>query len=539
MAGASELSATHARDVRARIADVALLAPLLCGSAWLLVELTRFEFGLDQGIYAVVADAMLRGEAPYRDAWDFKPPGVYFVFALARGLLGPNMASVRILEAACLLSLLPAFVTLSRRFAGGALPGLLGFALAISGHVWLGSWHTAQPESFGGVLLVYALLLATGERRGARERDLAFAGSGALYALAALMKPPLGGGILVSAAFAVHAAWRDAPREARRRTGLRVLAAFAAGGAVPVLLVLAYFAAQGALPALADALFVFAPAYTSLNYQPGSLRIFPFRAFEFLLFRFSLLNPVGLALLFALPPLSPREREGRAHLLGVIFFAVVGVGLQGRFFVYHYAGALPLVALLAGWGLWKLTRVGRPYAIGTASVALLIVLLANANDRGNPLPGGFLTRVRTFDDGRARNEAVRKVASWVAAHTREGDRIYVWGFEPLVYDMAGRLPASHYIYNAAQRAPWSRARARDELMQELHAAPPAAVLVEHGDLHPGTAGTDVDSAAELEHFPRLTQFLADGYVPAVRIARFTVYLPRDAAAKLPTGPAPL
>ncbi|HVN38825.1 MAG TPA: hypothetical protein VMW19_11725 [Myxococcota bacterium] len=537
MTGASELSATHARDVRARIAEVALLAPLLCGSAWLLFELTRFEFGLDQGIYGVVADAMLRGGAPYRDAWDFKPPGVYFVFALARGLFGHQMASVRILEAASLISLLPAFVALSRRFAGGALPGLLGFALAVSGHVWLGSWHTAQPESFGGVLLVYALLLATGSPRRARERDLAFAGSGALYALAALMKPPLGGGILVSAGFAVHAAWQGAPREARRRAALRVLAAFAVGGAVPVLLVLGYFAAKGALPALADALFVFAPAYTSLNYQPGSLRIFPFRAFEFLLFRFSLLHPVGLALLFALPPLAPREREGRAHLLGVIAFGVIGVGLQGRFFVYHYAGALPLVALLAGWGLWKLTRIGRSYALGTAGIALLILLLANANDRGNPLPGGFLTRVRTFDDGHARNEAVRRVASWVAAHTREGDRIYVWGFEPLVYDLAGRLPASHYIYNAAQRAPWSRAKARGELMQELRGAPPAAVLVEHGDLHPGTAGSDVDSATELEHFPRLNEFLSDGYMPVVRIGRFTVYLTRDAAATLPSEPA--
>jgi hypothetical protein len=525
--GASELAATRSRDVGARIAEWALLAPLVLGSLWLLYRLLFFELGLDQGIYAVVADAMLRGGAPYSDAWDFKPPGVFFTYAFARGLLGPEMASIRILEVASLLSLLPAFAALSRRYAGGALPGVLGFALAASGHVWLGFWHTAQPESFGGVWIVYAVVLATGAYASPRRRDVAYAGAGALYALAALMKPPLGGGILVSAAFAAGAAWREAAPSARWRAVLRVLVAFGLGGIAPVALVLAWFAVHGALPALYEALFVFAPAYTQLNYEPGAWRIFPFRAFEFLLFRFSLLHPVGLLLLFALPPLSAREREGRAHLLGVVILAVVGVGLQGRFFVYHYAGALPLVALLASWGLWKLVVAGRRFAWGALLVALLVALLANANDRGNPVPGGFVARARRIDDGSARNAPLRKVAAWVRAHTREGDRIYVWGFEPLLYDLADRLPASRFVYNAPQRAPWSRFTARGELMRELQAWPPAVILVEHGDLHPGTAASEVDSATTLARFGRLRAFLGERYEPSGRIDRFTIHLRKD------------
>jgi hypothetical protein len=522
------LSATRVRDVGARIAEWALLAPLVLGSLWLLFRLLRFELGLDQGIYTVVADAMLHGGAPYLDAWDFKPPGIFFAYALARGVLGPDMSSIRILEAVSLLSLLPAFGILSRRFAGGVLPGVLGFALAVSGHVWLGFWHTAQPESFGGVMLAFALVLATATWRTARRRDLAYAGAGALYAMAALMKPPLGGGILVSAAFAASAAWREAAPSARFTSALRVLVAFGVGGIAPVVLVLAYFAAHGALPALREALFQFAPAYTALNYEPGAWRIFPFRAFEFLLFRFSLLHPVGLVLLFALPPLAPREREGRAHILGVIVLAVVGVGLQGRFFVYHYAAALPLVALLAGWGLWKLVRVGERFAWGALLVAGLILLLANANDRGSPVPGDFFTRARIVDDGSTRNAPLRKVAAWVRAHTHEGDRIYVWGFEPLLYDLSDRLPASRFIYNAPQRAPWSRFAARNELMQELRAAPPAVILVEHGDLHPGTAASEVDSATTLARFGRLRALLGERYVPSGRIVeRFTVYLRKD------------
>lgn len=533
MTGASELSAARARDLRASVIEAALLAPLVLGSAWLLLQLTRFELGLDQGIYAVVADAVLRGEAPYRDAWDFKPPGIYFVYALARGVLGPGMASVRMFEAAGVASLLPAFAVLSRRFVGGARPGVLGFALAASSHVWLGSWHTAQPESFGGVLLVWALVLASCDAA-ARGRTLAFAGAGALYALAALLKPPLGGGILVSAAFAARAAWREAAPDSRRSAALRVLAAFAAGGVAPVALVLLWFAAQGALPALAEALFGFAPAYTRMNFEPGSLRVFLFRALEFALFRFSLLHPVGLALLFALPPLAPRERQGSAHVLGVLGCVLLGVALQGRFFAYHYGAALPLLALLAGWGLWKLARVGRAFALGPVLVAALVWLLANANGLGEPLTGGLLERARHFDDGRARNATLRRVAAWVAARTREDDRIFVWGFEPLLYDLAGRRPASRYVYNAPQRAPWSRVAARATLMQELRAAPPAALLVEHGDLHPGTAASEVDSATELERFPLLRELLAEGYAPSARIDRFTIHLRQDVAARPPS-----
>ncbi len=535
MAGASELSLARARPLRTRLAEALLLAALLLGSGWLLLALTRFELGLDQGISAVVADAMLRGGAPYQDAWDVKPPGVYFAYALARGALGPGMVSVRILEAAGVASLFGAFAILSRRFAGGVAPGLLAAALAASGHVWLGYWHTAQPESFGGVLLAWALVLATTRLPGAHAQALAHAGSGALYAAAALMKPPLGGGILISAAFAARAAWRAAPAPARRRAALRPLVAFGVGGSLPVLLVLLYLAAQGALPALADALFGFAPAYTRMNFEPGSLRVFLFRALEFLLFRFSLLHLVGLALLFALPALASREREGVTHVLGVLGFVIVGVALQGRFFAYHFGAALHRVALLAGWGLWKLALVGPRFALGPLLVAALVWLLANANGLSDPVPGGFFTRARTLDAGGARNAPLRRVAAWVAARTEPSETLYVWGFEPLLYDLAERLPASRYIYNAPQRAPWSRGLARPALMEELRAAPPAAILVEKGDLHPGTAASDTDSATALEHFPLLRALLTEDYVQAARIDRFTIHLRRDVAARRPNG----
>jgi hypothetical protein len=47
--------------------------------------------GTDSGIFAYTGQVILHGGVPYRDAWDNKPPGVYFTDALAFVFLGANL----------------------------------------------------------------------------------------------------------------------------------------------------------------------------------------------------------------------------------------------------------------------------------------------------------------------------------------------------------------------------------------------------------------------------------------------------------------
>jgi hypothetical protein len=496
----------------------------LAGAAALLVALTRFEYGLDQGIYAVVGDVMIAGGAPYKDAWDFKPPGIFFVYAGARALFGEGMDAVRGVEALAWASLVGAFALLGRRFAGGIAGGLLAGALAVSSHVWLGFWHTAQPESFGAVLLVWALWLATldpAESTPARA-CAHWALAGALFTAAALMKPPLGGGFLVSLGFAVAAA---------RRAGLGTLSPVAsfAGGALAVLSAFGlYFGAMGALGDLYHALFVYTPEYTRLTYAEGDLASKSVRSVAILFRRFSWLHPIGLLLFAVLPPLATREREFALHVLGILLLLLFGVALQGQFFAYHYGAALPLLALLAGFGFWKLTSLGDRFAAGSVAAVLLVFVFANSNGLKGPNPGGFVARVRDVDAGRAHNVPQRRVAAWVKTHTDPGDPIYVWGFQPMIYALAERPPASRFIYNSPQRAAWYRVLGREQLMLELEAEPPVAFLVEFGDAHPASTGNDLDSEAELARFPRLAAFLAAGYDAGPTIEGFRIHLRRRA-----------
>src|SRR3954464_9636902 len=120
----------------------------LCRIAWAVVALSAlqillFGFGRDQGIYAVVGDAMLDGKMPYRDVWDFKPPGIFFVFAFAEALFGKAMASIRLVEVAGLLAMVLAFRGLGRTLFDSSTTGLLGAALAVLIHAELEFWHTA------------------------------------------------------------------------------------------------------------------------------------------------------------------------------------------------------------------------------------------------------------------------------------------------------------------------------------------------------------------------------------------------------------
>ena len=114
------------------------------------------------------------------------------------------------------------------------------------------------------------------------------------------------------------------------------------------------------------------------------------------------------------------------------------------------------------------------------------------------------------------------VADWLWANTPADAPIYVWGFEPSIYFDARRSPASRYIYNAPQRAPWSREAARIELMRDLDRTPPSAVVIERLDTFFRVVGNDSDSATALAEFPALWEYLRRHYHPAVEIGRFLV-----------------
>ena len=88
---------------------------LLAVGAWAVSSLA-LPYGWDQGCFAYVADTILRGGMPYRDAWDFKGPLAYAPFVVLQAMFGAQMWAVRVFDLLVLALAAQSCVVLLTRF---------------------------------------------------------------------------------------------------------------------------------------------------------------------------------------------------------------------------------------------------------------------------------------------------------------------------------------------------------------------------------------------------------------------------------------
>ncbi len=549
---------TAAPGVTGRAGTVVAIVSV-CVTALTVALVLTFDHGRDQAIYALVAREMLDGKMPYRDAFDFKPPGVFVVYALARLLFGASQSGIRVVEAMTMIGSVWGMVRLSELHLGRRSVGFMAGALASFMHAQLDFWHTGQPETFGGTLTIWGLVLATRAHRSAGFSSIwRWAVTGVLFGCAGLMKPPLAGVgallALVAAGQAVGAARSSGKRLPTLGSVATPLVATAIGGVFPVAVTLAWFAAKGALADLHQVLFVFTPYYTKISWEQQSVMIMSYHGFLEWLTGYSSALFGGMVLLAIFRP-DKRAHAALAVLFGCIAVHLAGVVMQGKFFPYHYGATFPLTALAAGLGfegaLAYALRRGR--ALGAVAFATATVLLVAAKcpvpSFGEAFGSRSLLRLQLLKNPPADKELAwdslasvadvnahenRAVARYLAANTEPGDAIFVWGFECIIYDLAERPLSSRYIYNVPQRAVWSREPMQAALMVELRARPPRAIVVEHHDVFRMVTGSDADSARSLYEFPAFSEMLYGEYAYAATIGDFDVYL-RDTQGEI-AGP---
>jgi hypothetical protein len=533
-----------------RLAERALSAACVVVIVAVLLQILTFGYGRDQGIYAMVARAVLEGKMPYRDAWDFKPPGVFLVYAACRAVLGSGQGAIRVFEVLSLVAMLAAMMRLTEEWWGDRRIGLLSGAIAVLVHAQLDFWHTAQPESFGGVATIAGLAVLgpvmgnTSETRvEAREMTRRLVASGVLFGFAGLLKPPLaGGGAVVAAALGLKILAERGTSRSAIAAAFRPAWLVLFGGALPFAVCLVWFAAKGALGELRDVLFVFTPHYTKLSWVGRTVHGMAYEGFTEWLCNYASVTTVGV--LFGLAfPRAPRERFGVRVIGAIIAVHIVGVIMQAKFFPYHWGATWPLTALLAGLGFYRIWERLAP--LGLAGVVLFLagsVVIASFRTASTDLETSFwarsLDRVRIFTHSRRDLAAVdklasvadvnaaanREVAAFLSARVPAERHVFVWGFEPVIYDLANRGPSTRYIYDVPQRVAWAKERERRILMADLAKDPPAAIVVEHRDVFPMVTGDAIDSADTLRGFPELAGLLASRYSRATTIEDFDVYL---------------
>jgi 4-amino-4-deoxy-L-arabinose transferase-like glycosyltransferase len=534
-------SSTTRRSPLPRVAVAVFLLFCLALGAALLAPLTTYPLGRDQGVFATVADVISRGGALYKDAWDIKPPGVFYIFWLSFRAFGRSEAAPRVFDLLWTLATAITVWAIGRRLFSewAAIAAAFFFLIRYITHDYY--WHTTQCDGFVSLPLALAALTLAAEDR--KSRGLA-AACGALIAVAIIFKSTLG----IFIALPLAAAF--ASRRESLRPRIARAAWYLAGCAIVLLAAAGLIWKAGALGQMVDIVIRWNAAYARMQ-VPGlpHQSLASQLAKAFIGQPAALIFPIGLLALVGATDLCFRPGSTRVRWLVPAWALVVvlQVWIQGRYYSYHWLPLLPPLALLAGQGLRTLSvalrkslRPRPAAALSALGLVALFAMLGTGYYSFLRFPLRYMagqvpraTYLRAFDRAIVSDfslTADQEVAAWIRQRIRPNTPFYIWGFEPLIYFLADRPPASRFIYNIPLVASWSPAEWRAELVRDLQEKSTRYILVVHRDPQPWMVGRWDDSASQLATYPELAQLLRDRYRLCEQIQDFDIY-EREAASE--------
>jgi Dolichyl-phosphate-mannose-protein mannosyltransferase len=508
----------------------------------------QYPIGRDQATYCVIAESLLKGKHLYRDLWDNKPPGIFYLYVPIVQLLGRATWLVGAVDLVCVTAAALATFFFCTRYLGPQA-GAIAAVLYAYWHNRKGYINAAQPEVFL-VLFVFAaffLLAREGHRWGWRSFAAGLALGAAFWikynALAFLplivLLPYLDTGRLdlPSPRLGLTLPWGAWPA----RT-----AALLGGPAATIACVLAWFRLSGAWPAMSEVQFQVLPRYGAMVVErTPHYFLWALRQVNFNLGTWPEAG-VALALLIAW-----RCRD--LHRMAPIFIAAASGFLvtasQARFNAYSFETFFPFLAMLWAYaaveifeGFRTLSRQFSRRGWATARVGVWLVFI---NCMYFPLPAPAMRQVERYQGLEKwwRNPEKSYGSYWwslgiehlggelqavryLKAHSSPGDEVYVWGTAPLIYFLSARQCPSRFVSNLALVSNWAPTAWRDELVQTLKARSPRFIIVERRDAIPAVSGTTLDSQEYLIRYPALLHLINSRYKCAKVFTNFTVYVRR-------------
>jgi hypothetical protein len=505
--------------------------------------------GGDQGLYAYVGQRILQGEVPYRDAWDQKPPGVHYTYALMWAVWSDD----RVVAAADLIVAVATALVLwrlGRRLgegpAAGEVAALLFLLLSNPALTRLGGVRVrGQCEVFIGLAAASALLVlhrATETMAEHRNRAGWLAGlAGLLFGAAFVYK--YNAGIYLVVGLAAATLWPRADHyiitERPLRAWLRLVTPLVAGFATAVGVLLAVMAMGGALEDLYRATISYNVFYSGETY----------RGIGFL--QYLVTFPVGHARLDALwflgglgaAALVFASLHAPQRLVAPLWIAAacLSIAVNGsRGLPQYFLQAQPALALAAGLAsaiVWHRTF---PLARLVLTALLLVATLRITNFdkavdytawdlqywRGALTRPAYLARFGERASGDKYSAlAETELAGYLGAHTTPADRVLVLGFSPGALVRAHRASATRFFWSrpliVGFGEGWPGYGVRG-LLDELSGHRPALVVLQRHDWDPDT----IDSATWFMGRPSLVAWLQANYEPAGELGNYLLFARR-------------
>jgi 4-amino-4-deoxy-L-arabinose transferase-like glycosyltransferase len=467
---------------------------------------------------------------PYRDVYVFKPPGTVWIHALAQLLLGRTMLGLRVFDIGWTVTTALVLAAVAERlfprrrvalYAGLLFPFLYGA---------FDFWQSCQTDGWMNLPALGALWLALAAfEPGSRPSGqvMRVFAAGALLGVVACVKYT---GLAFLAPIA--AALIAPPRAFAGR-----LALLGAGVAATLAATGLWLWMGGAMPGFLDSQLGLVPTYVAKTGRAAGYLV-GFGHFWQILATLRPLPPVLVCLVAGSVVVGLALWRGpcRPALVAValVLAGVASCWAQNKYFRYHYLPVLPGAAVLGALALDALQRVR-----GGPLVALGLVLVGLGTSEYwarwttlAQLATGSLTRQELWKSKAFRINKMSvadnvAAADWIARETSPGDRVFLWGYDPMVNFLAGRKTVSRFLYNYPFAVSWADSRYEAELLEALAAEPPKLFVVGSKDATPHVTRNNLDSKELLARFDGLQAFVDARYAPAATVGRFDIYRVRS------------
>ena len=492
-------SDTRGADTRRR-----LLLALVCLAILLVTLILQLphtpsfeEMGADSGLFAYYGQQILAGRVLYKDLWDEKPPGVYYVDALAILIAGETPWSIWWLGlawiAATTIVLFLILYTLT-----GMIPALAAALVFLLTALYPDYYQRGNfTEVYALLPQVLAIAALAKYLSAGKSRWVFFLGM--MTAAAFLFKPTY---IAMGLAALIVILYLDL-RTNTIRQALLHLANFSLGTAAPLAAVTLYFASKGALQAMWEAVI----SYNLVYAKQG----FSLRSIYTTLSTFAVVQPMATVFTVSMaslvvflilnwpklihPPKAEQvvgKMDGNTRLwVFVGIFAALPVewalvSVSGKNFGHYFLTPLP--AMTGAWAylaseIIRSLRPGREKNIWPSLALSLLAVLSL---------GWFLKVAVTEAPNKAQlNSFVRQPLSlsytlneleqYVSDNSSPAQPVLVWGLHPRINFVTGRRSPSRYAFPLPLLIASAGTGARfDQFMADLQAGPPALILAQPG-----------------------------------------------------------
>jgi hypothetical protein len=467
--------------------SVALALLLIVLAASVRLTPSAIEQGRDSGIFAYTAWVIHEGGQPYRDAWDNKPPGVYYINALAFDLLGANRwaiwwAETTFIYAATVLMFWLVGQLVRRWWITWA--AALVFVLLARHPEYV--WDTNFTESYA--LLPQVLVFVTGYRF-MRQPDCRRAFWIGLAASAAFLIKQTTIGVALAFVPAVLISRHPLIRDPRRWAWL---AAVMLGGLCGLGVTALALAANGVLAEAFDATFV----------SPGALHRWVSRGestpiwdavYQTLFSKLSVLpetiGPVAplvvIGLAAAVWRISARTYPDRAAAadaglaiwaVGTLIADLLLTNLTHRAYEHYYITLFPALVLLIALSLAALANIRLPWSWAARLIAVgacVYVLVALGY---RPVKKTYL-KLDYMDwdlSGPVKNDLT---VPYVLEHTGPEETVFVWGLMSKINFQAQRFSPTQYHYGYPLVVPdYTTTGQIQEVVDDLATGQPALIV---------------------------------------------------------------